>query len=230
MRLYHGSSEVVEKPGLELGKSNNDYGVGFYTTEDRSMANEWACKNANPPGFCNVYELDERGLTVLDLMSEKYTILNWIAILLKNRTFEIDQDIALEARDYLISHFIPDTVGVDVIVGYRADDSYFNYANAFVQNTLPLRRLAQALKLGKLGLQTALVSGKAFSRLKFKGAEEVDWTLYHRRYVERDNEARAEWRSAVKTSIAASDDIFVLDIIRGGLDNGDARIRELLLG
>ncbi len=34
MRLYHGSAVVVRKPEYDLGKPYNDYGRGFYCTED----------------------------------------------------------------------------------------------------------------------------------------------------------------------------------------------------
>ena len=31
MKIYHGSIEVVEKPGLRLSNRTLDYGSGFYT-------------------------------------------------------------------------------------------------------------------------------------------------------------------------------------------------------
>ena len=55
MRIYHGSSVEVPKPLLSKGKPNNDYGRGFYCTEDIEMAREWACKGKEPPGFVNIY-------------------------------------------------------------------------------------------------------------------------------------------------------------------------------
>lgn len=49
MQVYHGSSVVVEKPELAKGKRSNDYGQGFYCTEDLEMAKEWACKADEVP-------------------------------------------------------------------------------------------------------------------------------------------------------------------------------------
>ena len=40
-----------------------------------------------------------------------------------------------------------------MIIGYRADDSYFSFANAFLNNTLSLEQLKEAMYLGKLGEQ-----------------------------------------------------------------------------
>ena len=42
--LLHGSDHKIEKPEYSLGKLTNDYGKGFYCTEDLEMAKEWACK------------------------------------------------------------------------------------------------------------------------------------------------------------------------------------------
>lgn len=33
LNLYHGSDYIVKKPLYGFGKSDNDYGRGFYTTE-----------------------------------------------------------------------------------------------------------------------------------------------------------------------------------------------------
>lgn len=38
MTVYHGSEFVVEKPLHGLGKRTNDYGLGFYCTEDKTLA------------------------------------------------------------------------------------------------------------------------------------------------------------------------------------------------
>ena len=38
-----------------------------------------------------------------------------------------------------------------LFIGYRADDSYFSFANAFLNNTISLEQLRKAMYLGKLG-------------------------------------------------------------------------------
>ena len=35
MLLYHGSDHVIEKPEFGAGKKHNDYGKGFYCTENQ---------------------------------------------------------------------------------------------------------------------------------------------------------------------------------------------------
>ena len=221
MKIYHGSSVEVPKPLLSKGKPNNDYGRGFYCTEDVEMAREWACKGKEPPGFTNAYELSTEGLDILNLSSPDYTILNWMAVLLANRTFDLDTDIAIEVRDYVIANFMPPIQDSDVVIGYRADDSYFNYADSFVNNALSIRRLNEALYLGRLGMQVALRTERAFDSLTYLGAEKVVWNEYHPRYVTRDAEARTQWREVVRSSPRSADDLFAVDIIRRGLRHGD---------
>ena len=221
MKIYHGSPMEIPKPLLSKGKPNNDYGRGFYCTEDVEMAREWACKGKEPPGFANAYELFADDLSVLNLSAPEYTILNWIAVLLANRTFALDSDIALEVHDYLIANFMPPVLESDVVIGYRADDSYFSYADSFVNNALSVRRLDEALHLGRLGMQVALRTERAFENLTYLGSEQVSWDEYHPRYVARDSDARSQWRTAVKKGGRASDDIFAIDIIRRNLRHGD---------
>lgn len=228
MKLYHGSPMMIPHPELKRGKLSNDYGQGFYCTESLEMAKEWACKGKEPPAFANVYELEMKGLKVLDLSKPPYTILNWIAVLLANRTFELDLETAQEVRDFFLANFLPPISTSDVVIGYRADDSYFNYALTFVNNGLSLSRLNEALRLGKLGLQVALRTERAFANLKFIEAQEANWSEFHRRYVKRDTSAREEWQAIKKSKETITDAVFAYDIIRMGLKSDDKRLSSIL--
>lgn len=226
--LLHGSEQIVEAPDITFGNDYNDYGRGFYCTKVEEMAKEWACKNGTD-GFMNRYTLDDEGLKTLHLSDGSHTVLNWIAILLKHRSFSLSSPIALDAREYIIEHYAVDTSGYDLITGYRADDSYFRYAESFVENTLPLRSLNKALQLGKLGLQTVLVSQKAFEQIKFVDAVPVDKNIYYPKFVARDTKARQTYKDEIAKSRSYRDDIFVLDILREEMNNDDPRIQRILL-
>lgn len=228
MKLYHGSPMMIPHPELKRGKLSNDYGQGFYCTESLEMAKEWACKGKEPPAFANVYELEMKDLKILDLSKPPYTILNWIAVLLANRTFELDLETAQEVRDFFLANFLPPISTSDVVIGYRADDSYFNYALTFVNNGLSLSRLNEALRLGKLGLQVALRTERAFANLKFIEAQEANWSEFHRRYVKRDTSAREEWQAIKKSKETITDAVFAYDIIRMGLKPDDKRLSSIL--
>lgn len=113
-------------------------------------------------------------------------------------------------------------------MGYRADDSYFSFAEAFVQNGLPLRSLNMALKLGRLGEQTVLVSEKAFDSLEFMGADPAEKNIYYPKFTSRDSAARDTYRREVRGNKTYRDDIFVMDIIREGMRNDDPRIQRIV--
>ncbi|MDE7354067.1 MAG: DUF3990 domain-containing protein [Acetatifactor sp.] len=41
----------------------------------------------------------------------------------------------------------------DMMIGYRADDSYFSFAQDFINGTISYRQLNNALHLGRIGQQ-----------------------------------------------------------------------------
>ena len=167
-------------------------------------------------------------MKILNLLDGDYNILHWMALLLKNRTFRLSSEIAVDARDYIIEHFSIDLKGYDVVIGYRADDSYFSFAESFVQNGLSLRSLNQALRLGKLGEQTVLISERAFRNLTFEEAELANKTIYYPKFVTRDTSARETYRNEIRKDRTYKDDIFVLDILREGMKNDDPRIQRII--
>ena len=82
--IYHGSDHIIEKPLYGSGKPYNDYGVGFYCTEDPDMAKEWGVSREKS-GYANRYEIDCDGLKSLNLNAEGLCVLHWLAVLLQNR-------------------------------------------------------------------------------------------------------------------------------------------------
>lgn len=221
--IYHGSEQVVSKPMLEKCKDKRDYGKGFYCTRDIELAREWACMHNND-GYVNEYVLDTRNLSVLDLSSERYHMLNWIAILLENRIFPTPNPLTAEAKKYVLKEFLPDYKKYDVIIGHRADDSYFAYAADFISSQLTVEQLGKAMTLGNLGVQVFIQSQKAFNNLNFVGKKDVDRLIYFTKFSMRDKDAREKYQKEVLHE-KASEGLFVLDILRGEIKNEDERLR-----
>ena len=221
MKLYHGSSLVIDKPELGKGNHKNDYGLGLYCTEHLELAREWACSSGKD-GFVNEYELEMNGLTTCDLT--KCHILNWMAILLENRTFDLSASLASAARDYILETFLPDYSQYDIIKGYRADDSYFSFAKDFLNNSISLEELSNAMKLGKLGEQVVLKSQKAFTALSFRESIPVDSSIYFPKWKNRDQKARYEYKE-IKEKSNPLEGTYILDIIRQQWKNDDERLR-----
>ncbi len=41
MKIYYGSTVILEKPSLEILNHKTDFGKGFYTTTDINQAKKW---------------------------------------------------------------------------------------------------------------------------------------------------------------------------------------------
>lgn len=140
----------------------------------------------------------------------------------------MNTEIAENAKAYILDNFLVDLSGKDYIVGYRADDSYFSFAESFIENGLSLQSLEKALYLGKLGIQIALISEKAFKRLTFVDTKEADKNIYYPRFNTRDNNARSIYRNNICNSKNYKKDIFVMDILREEMKNSDERIQRII--
>ena len=218
--IYHGSEKIVEIPTFGEGKKNNDFGLGFYCTESEGLAKEWAVSSLRN-GFANKYTLDTEYMRILNLNSPEYTILNWIAVLVEHRVFSIKTPVARRAKQYLIDNFSINVNAFDVITGYRADDSYFDYAESFLNNGISVEQLARAMRLGKLGEQIVIKSQFAFSRLKFEEFDVAEKEEFYVRRKSRDDEANRLYFEMLEEE---SDGLYIQDIIRGGIKNDDPRI------
>ena len=223
MKLYHGSDHIVEAPAFGLGKPYNDYGPGFYCTQHPDMAGEWAV-GFDHDGFVNEYDYDTNGLEIVDLDAQEFTTLHWLAVLLANRWFDVRAPIANEAREYLLANFSVDLSKADVVEGYRADDSYFTFAQDFINGTISYRQLGNAMRLGELGRQVVVKSERAFSRLQFLDAQEAPRSIWLPRRERRDREAREQYfdheRNARKKG-----DLFITQIIDEEMGPHDDRLR-----
>ena len=163
-KLYHGSSSIIEKPLFGYGKPYNDYGLGFYCTDSLDMAKKWGV-GKDHDGYANCYEIECDGLRILELKVPEYCILHWL--------ISVDYE------------------SCDAIIGYRADNNYFLFAQDFINGTILDRQLNNAMHLGKPGQQFVLKSKTAFERIKSIGseiAESSEW--YEKNAVRQDRPPR----------------------------------------
>ena len=222
MKIYHGSINIIKKPIYGYGSPYNDYGLGFYCTKEKEKAMEWAV-NYELDGYANCYELDLKGLRILNLNEKPYKILHWLALLIQNRTFKDKSPLVREAKSYILKKFSIDCNDFDVIIGYRADDSYFSFARDFLQGTISYRQLNNALKLGNLGEQVVLISEKAFNSIKFLGAEVAYSKEWYLKKKEREDKARNDYFDETKNH-REKGDIFIHQIIDEQMEADDERL------
>ena len=164
-KLYHGSSNIIEKPIFGYGKPYNDYGLGFYCTDDLDMA-----------------------------------------------------------KEYLVANFSVEYQNYDAIIGYRADDSYFSFAQDFINGTISYRQLNNAMHLGKLGQQFVLKSERAFERIKYAGYEVADSNEWYTKKMNRDKAARREYFD-VERNKRQRGDLYIMQIMDEGMTADDLRLR-----
>ena len=69
------------------------------------------------------------GLTVLNLNTPEYNILNWLAILLENRKFNVAEGLPRRARAYILENFKVDYKKYDIYEKFLASDVSRQFAD-----------------------------------------------------------------------------------------------------
>ena len=223
-QLFHGSDHIIETPIYGVGKKHNDYGQGFYCTEDIALAKEWAVSEEKD-GYVNEYEIETNGLHILNINDGSFTLLHWMGLLLNNRAFVLATPLEREAKRYITDCFPVPLAGVDVIIGYRADDSYFSYARDFISGIISYEQLCKALMLGNLGEQICLKSKKAFELIRFTGYQKVDYNEWYPKKMARDMYARNGYKAMEKENYKKGE-LYITKIIDEELKADDLRIRQ----
>lgn len=195
--LYHGSPNKVVVPAFGLGEERHDYGKGFYLTEEIVLAKEWAvCIPSNVSGWVHKYELDLKGLSVLDF--GEMDVLVWLAELMKHRHADSSKRYRMLSEKF-INKYAVDTDDYDIIKGWRANASYFYIAKSFVRDEIDIEILGELLSLGGLGIQYCLKSSKAYDQLHEiqDGLLPVEYKEFNQKYNERDMAARARMKELI---------------------------------
>lgn len=219
--IFHGSDHIIEKPEYGYGKLHNDYGLGFYCTENLNLAKEWSVSLISN-GFANKYMIDYEGLKIFNLC--EYSMLAWLTVLLENRSFETSNPLAIEAKEYLMNTFHTDYEEADIIIGYRADDSYFSFASDFLNGSISYRQLCNAMRLGKLGEQFVLKSQKAFEQICFLGTEIAYKEEWYKKKIYRDKTARNQYFDRERNHRQRSD-LYITNILDEEMMPNDLRLR-----
>ena len=106
MVLYHGSPNKEFTPEYGKGEDKHDYGRGFYLTQDKELAKEWAvCNPDSGNGWVHKYDLDCNGLKVFDF--EQAGILVWLAELMKHRAADTSRRYKILSEKFIIKYGIP---------------------------------------------------------------------------------------------------------------------------
>lgn len=154
LTVYHGGTCLVEHPLCNAGRLNLDFGQGFYVTDLRDQAVNWATRifNIGKPQWLNIYELD------IECIRETYHCLRF------------------EAYDEAWLNFIARSRkglepwrGYDFIEGGVADDRVINTVEDYINGDIPtdfaLRRLAQHLPNNQMCLLNQKLVGQCLHHI-----------------------------------------------------------------
>ena len=172
--IYHGSEFIIEKPEHLKGNLHNDYGRGFYCCSNKELAREWAARISGH-GYINRYKIRDDRLKILDLTKPPHDdVLYWVALLMHNRSLSSDIKANFPRElEYLRKKYLIDVSFYDIVIGYRADDSYFRFPEAFVRSEITLESLNKVFHAGDLGKQYVLISERSFNLIHFLDCEEA---------------------------------------------------------
>ena len=90
--VYHGGTEVINKPLCGIGRKDLDFGQGFYVTDIREQAVSWAnnvsLKRQQPP-LLNIYRL-QRDEVLSRYRCKIFTVYDaeWLDFIVANRNGE----------------------------------------------------------------------------------------------------------------------------------------------
>ena len=205
MKLFYGADKIIKSPIYGLGNPSNDYGLGLYLTPSLDAAKLWAERFQE--GYVMTYEVDLDGLKVLTLdHATEEDVLTWLALLAKNRFDKVDRIRYQTELDWLTRKFSIDLSSYDVVIGYRADDSYFAYSSGFIKGEVSMETLERAMIIGKLGLQYVLLSPTAFQHLRYLKSDKISQSGS---YQEFRKQALDEYHA-----LRLNEDLFVNHFIR----------------
>lgn len=160
MQVYHGGTEIIKKPICQYGRPNLDFGRGFYVTNLRQQAVEWAMQVSQK----------RKKTPILN----KY-ILNRDAILAEARckVFEAYDTHWLE---FIVASRLGQTpfADYDYIEGGVANDRVIDTVNLYIAGLMDLNTALHRLSMHKPNNQMYLLNQEITDNyLIFDGTEEL---------------------------------------------------------
>ncbi len=159
MIVYHGSSEIIEKPDIKFSKKYLDFGRGFYLTSFENQAKKWAIRKGmrqNKLGIVNIYELKDnwKDYKVLSFEKENERWLDFVCACRKGENLN---------KDY------------DIIVGNVANDDVFKTVDMYFRGLWDKEKVLEELRYYKMNDQICIVKQDVLEQaLAFKDSYEVE--------------------------------------------------------
>lgn len=150
MKLYHGSTVIVDKPLVSYGRDNLDFGKGFYTTSMQNQAEKWVQRfiSLGKKGIINIYNFDDDNIQT-KYRYKKFTEYNeeWLDFVLACRGG------SKEYHNY------------DIIEGGIANDKVFNTVELFFTGLIDKSTALHRLKFEKPNNQICFINQEVVDNL-----------------------------------------------------------------
>lgn len=154
MILYHGSDTAIKNPIFDRGRVDVDFGIGFYLTQDKRMAQKWACNKTK--SILNIYEADISELKIKNLKVNE----EWLDYVIYNRTHEGNKPF--DDKQY------------DVIIGPTADDKLFATIDLYSDGIISKEQAIEVVNCMKYSNQVVFKNNIAIKKaLVFQEAKEL---------------------------------------------------------
>ncbi|MCL2416905.1 MAG: DUF3990 domain-containing protein [Bacteroidales bacterium] len=161
MKLYHGSTDIVEQPKIIKGDKFLDFGFGFYTTTNEEQALRWAKikkkRTKNEKSYLNIYEMNDTVLfeKLFSVLQFDEPSREWLEFVIANRRGAI-------------------THNHDFVKGPVANDTLYRTFTLYESGVLTLQETINRLKVHELFDQLSFHTEKALANLKFVESEEIN--------------------------------------------------------
>jgi hypothetical protein len=158
MIVYHGTTEIIEKPDVVHSKKYLDFGRGFYLTTFENQARKWAVRKGmrqEKPAIVNVYE-----------MSEDWTNLNVLLFEQENEQW-LEFVCACRRGEPLNKKY-------DIVIGSVADDDVFKTVDMYFRGLWDKKKVLEELRYYKMNNQICIVNQETLEQVvSFQKAYEV---------------------------------------------------------
>lgn len=149
MKVFHGSTIIIEHPDTEHSKKNLDFGQGFYLTTFREQAERWASRKSereNARAIINEFELSDN-LTDYKVLRFESADEKWLDFVCSNRR---GNDVG---KPY------------DIIIGNVANDEVFKVVDLYFSGLWDKDRALQELRFYRQNDQICIKSQRAINGL-----------------------------------------------------------------
>ena len=156
MIVFHGTTEIIEKPDVKFSKKYLDFGKGFYITPIYEQAVKWCgkFKRRGETGIVSKYTFDM-------VESKKWKVLEF-------------DSYSEEWLDFILTcRSGKDTTDYDIVIGGVANDKVFNTVELYFEGLIDKAEALKRLRYEKPNLQICFRTEAVLKELKFEGSELV---------------------------------------------------------